>query len=109
MDRSGWARGTSSSLLGGAGKCCLGFYAIACGYTAKEISGVWDPYELVKKAGNKLPQGLVLFTEGGIRAQTDVCDAIIDTNDTHLTGDEEREKRLTELFEEIGVSVQFVG
>lgn len=50
VDRKGWVRGREDvSLLNYYGKCCLGFAALALGYSEEQIRNIGRPEELVDK------------------------------------------------------------
>lgn len=106
IKRSKWLRGEGgdcSYLLRKSDKkmCCLGFLALACGYTRKNISGYAEPTCLVD---NKFPLGLI--DEKG--RSTPKCNSLMDINDSETFTDSVRELELKILFKKINVRVQFV-
>lgn len=85
-------------------RCCLGFCALAYGFTEEEIDGVADPSELLRQMGNFSEPGestQLMNTQLSVRA-------IVLNDDDGLTGPE-REAALIALFAEHGHEVVFDG
>jgi hypothetical protein len=125
IDRSRWARGairpvaTMLQSKEDGSRCCLGFFALACGYTEAEIEDRATPINVVNNGvtrNNKFPQWLV-HTDG---AHSYAAARLMSVNDTAgflgksglpVAGAEneaEREKRVAEIFADNGVVVKFV-
>ncbi len=82
-------------------RCCLGFFANACGLSDRQIVNcheLSDVSEVSTKGAtddwNSLPIGLL--------------GDIMETNDNGNTSDEQREKKLTKLFKKAGHEIVFV-
>jgi hypothetical protein len=102
IDRKRWKRGDSgSALLTRSGQmCCLGFYARACGFSAKEILDVGDLESLVDFYGSA----------GGISKSILANENdLIRVNDSETVRGKDRERELTRLFEAYGVKLSFKG
>lgn len=119
IDRTKWYRGHGSSgsaLVRSADHlmCCLGFCALQRGFTKDELLEIGTPGEIVsvgrwQEDALWRVRGLVdTYDEGGIY-ETDVCDRLVDVNDDEDLSEPTRERRITELFAEIGVAVTFVN
>ena len=105
--RDKWLRGEGgpdSSLLNDAGRmCCLGFFAEACG--AKDIRGVtWMDAPFRSQVPAWAWDLLVKYGSD----DTDYAASLTKANDNKDIGDDEREAKLTELFAEAGIKVNFV-
>jgi len=128
--RATWVRGTCllgpgnptydergiSMLLNDKGRrCCLGFVGQQlCEVTDDEAKTSYYPSNrwVLQKFHQHLPG---LFKDKllarGIGAKADlseVCNDIVAVNDTQALTDEEREKKLIELFKKIDVEIEFV-
>lgn len=112
IKRSEWLRGFDSRLLevDSGKKCCLGFYAIACGYSEKEISDYGSPSNLLEidNVPNLFPEWLVPSREN--RLNSSPAANLININDMNndVLGDKERESIIKEIFSNHGVKVTFV-
>lgn len=124
IDRKQWRRGPQTqvikeydptSLLCKDGtKCCLGFYALQCGFQPEQIKGMGDPTE-VSVDYNESPKDwekLVTFYEDDeygtfSTLSTDLTNGAIDINDSDKLSEEEREKALIKLFATDGIEVEF--
>lgn len=122
IDRNSWSRGIpkDTCLLNANGMCCLGFAALACGYSEDQIKGEERPEELVNNLlrRNKGKEGFNLWFDGLIERSgsdcypfnsTKICEDIIECNDSYDLSDEEREEELKNLFGKLGVEVDFVS
>lgn len=114
IDRTRWLRGESQGVLLRArdGKmCCLGFEAIRRGCTEDEIAGVTTPAYLSKDNPHiKLFTDLSLVDERGLPYDDNaLCESLTATNDAGDLSDAARESRITELFAEIDIEVEFVN
>lgn len=100
-----WARGdlqTNILLRTESGKqCCLGFFARACGYKAREITGQANLFDLVERPD----RGTKIYQQFGI--DEDTHEDIVFCNDDVFIEEPEREKRLKELFASQGIEVTF--
>lgn len=111
VDRRTWARGQRNgepALLNEQGcRCCLGFYAAACGVPDADMSNEQSPGSIYGWETKLIHAG---EGAGGIYHVDAQCTTLLmRTNDaTNLTEDE-REARLTEQFAAIGITVRFVG
>lgn len=126
IDRKQWRRGETSveqklndptSLLCKDGtKCCLGFYALQCGFTPEQIKGLGEPIEVyidyneVTKDWEKLVRFIEDEEFGTMDTSgTMLTSAAIDINDDILLSEEDREARLTAVFAKEGIEVEFHG
>jgi hypothetical protein len=98
IDREKWLRGSwKSSLLNSEGKmCCLGMAARQCGFEEKDIlqkdspaSIDWTPFLNRTGGNNRLTMTMMSW------------------NDKTIYTDAQREKKLTELFKRMGVTLKF--
>lgn len=126
--RSKWLRGkpTNSMLLNCNGDmCCLGFLSIAQGFTEQEIKGVQTPADLIDR-GTKSIDDFSEDTKFLVRKSfisdeeseepitseyfinSDVCCALMQTNDSPSITDKEREEMLTYYFSDQDIEVEFV-
>lgn len=107
--RDKWYRGNSynSSLLRADGKmCCLGFYAKKCGYAEEEIFTKTSPHDLAYH-GQTIKEGLEKLLDTR-NSNNEICDQLIDINDSHITSEQVREQIVSDLFKQIDVEVEFV-
>ncbi len=92
-------------------KCCLGFYANACGFNDEQITELGHLEELLDPGyGGPVPgqfKDLVHQSPSGYYNGTDLEREIIRTNDTTSLTDEEREAKLKELFAKAGITINF--
>jgi len=106
IERSKWLRGgagvVSMLLSPKSGRmCCLGFYALACGYGREDIANVVSPMRLK----NPLMFSSTIATE---RGNSDQCNKLMNVNDEEMLEEPQREQQLTTLFKEINVNVMFI-
>lgn len=110
IERDRWLRGKPNSALltdraEDAGKmCCLGFFGIACGLTSDQIRGWQAPASLESSLRRKYPSWL-LNTDGRLNSGTGVD--LMSVNDDSTIDDARREERISELFADRGVEVEF--
>ncbi len=126
ITRSLWARGghPNTSLLDIEGKmCCLGFYALACGYQKTDILNLGEPHEI--NAHNKdiplfYPSWLVIAEEVPNECEhweaesyhmeygvNDDGGELMKYNDSDRLSESEREAKVAEVFARHGVTVEF--
>jgi hypothetical protein len=86
--------------------CCLGFYALACGYSDSEISDRTTPESLTDM--NRWPEWMIEEHEGRVYDSDEVCTLINRNDATRITG-AKREKEIAAIFARHGVEVEFVG
>lgn len=122
IDRSKWHRGEGSQgsallRIGDEKMCCLGFYALASGFSKEEIRGRHYPDSLER------PWACAILKSEADPANTCRLEAFHDTpvvctelgrkaawhNDRSDISGEEREAELTALFAENGVEVEFIN
>ena len=122
INRKYWARGNgtdvSNHLLNRNGtRCCLGFYAQACGIPDKELRGVGLVSDVVRSStvewNTRLADDSKLLAFAQDKPTTQ---ALVDTNDSYIgeyrsspASEEEREKKIANLFKRFGITVKFVG
>ena len=87
----------------GSKMCCMGFFSLESGVSKEEISGKQAIEILDRKYTGKL------WDNSCSTYEDDVLAEIYGVNDDERFSDEERERRLTELFKERNVTVHFVG
>lgn len=109
--RDSWARGTGaieSRLLRENGQmCCLGFLALACGYSREYIEGVSTPASLLRDVpdlDNLWPDGTLTTASHS----TPTINQMMRTNDAREMPAPLRELLLRKLFADIGYAVEFV-
>lgn len=126
IKRSRWGRGTGNgSLLKPSNGllCCLGFYALACGATESQIVNtkrLSSPgVDLLRFLGDGVTTDRwSLQDQRSLQDQWSLQDQLMSVNDWIITvedipgkervdSEEERERRITELFAGIDVSVTF--
>lgn len=125
VKRSEWVRGASkvSALLvkedarseayPDRKRCCLGFFANACGIPDSALKGSstparyqhQDPWEPVSREWDKL----TIWSLSGRRLNGELCGNLMACNDNLDITDYEREVELTSLFSELGHTVVFVA
>lgn len=116
VDRETWLRGegpSDSYLLRGTDRnmCCLGFLAKACAYSDADIIGSSAPSTVaVLKGVNNFPKSLVELTGSNGLVNSMLCLKIMKAND-RLSDDEDesREEKLTRLFKEADIEVEFIN
>ena len=111
IDRAKWQcaghRDGATFLLNDVGKmCCLGFQAIAVGYSVRSIKGKSDPCEVAR--GKSCKPGLPVSQSDGYWANLAWADLAIEINDK-VRDDANRESQLTELFAANGWELVFTG
>lgn len=92
-------------------RCCLGFCALQCGLTEKEIYHVDFPGRL--RVSFKDHPRLTAFVNTKMSItkypNSRLSEKALGINDAGRLTDEKREKQLTELFAEYGHTIRFVG
>jgi hypothetical protein len=118
INRREWRRGESAAEKGDptallckdGSKCCLGFYALQCGFTPKQIRGALGPIDVPVTNKTTSPEWLkLIWFNAALRIHQNsllTADAM-QINDTADYTEEERESKLTKLFAENGVEVEF--
>jgi hypothetical protein len=114
VDRKTWYRGKGSAhsrLLNDEGQmCCLGFYAVAAGLPTDAIRRAACPSDvpraLWKTKLTSMDETVPLLPEA---RDTNAAHILMRMNDVEDVADEDREKRITDLFKQIGIDVKFVG
>lgn len=126
IDRNKWLRGnpnTAQLLRIDNGKmCCLGFFALALGYTEDQISGLGDPIETIIDGPrpNLWPtwgvcrrEKLIEHDQGDAHVReeyedTDDFNQLMTVNDDAQRSERSREDRIRSIFARNGVEVKFV-
>lgn len=109
VQEKNWFRGQGdddSLLLRDDGKmCCLGFFALHCGYEPEEINGKLSPGHLCRnvKPDNSLNK---LVDARGFN--NNICKNLMIVNDDASIQDELRKENIKEYFKQINVEVEFV-
>lgn len=118
VKRSQWYRGSgpgrSRLLIENSARdeepsmCCLGFAALACGYSALDILDVASPARIYDPELDA-PRGFFgyLVEADASEINTDLAQYLMEINDERKLSEIERECRLTILFASIGVEVTF--
>lgn len=114
IDRSKWRNGSQDEekygetmLLGQDGmKCCLGFEAMRCGLTERQIRGKQSPSDVAPSNRKKIPH---LVDEYSFYNQSCFSINAIEINDEADISKKDREARLKELFAEQNIKLKFVG
>lgn len=128
----------SNKMTGDDKMCCLGIYLEQLGVPRESMrgwstSGEWQDamkdltaetaehfwimpeplksnYEGVRDAAVKVSEDAPwLFTNDFAETDTELAGAMMIVNDDPNITDEEREKRLTEMFAEVGIEVEFIN
>jgi hypothetical protein len=119
IDRKEWRRGGSAAekedptalLCKDGRKCCLGFYALQCGFTPKQIRGALCPVDVFPvEYKTTSPEWLKLVWFDAVlktHLNTPLTGEAMRINDTADYTEEERESQLTKLFAENGIEVEF--
>lgn len=112
INREEWYRGkgsqTSMLLLSQEKKkCCVGFFALACGFSEDQISDV-DTFEKLICQENAEGQEEEMF-EGIIEYPNSIFDELYLENDVPGREEPKREKAIRQLFKKLGVKVRFTG
>ena len=119
IEEKKWARGEESRLLDSEDgrMCCLGFAALACGFTEDEINSNGLPEDMMNELDedNKETKGSwysgLLMEDPSLRSKykdTKLTSDLVSVNDDLFIDDETRKRRLKILFAKIGVEVEFV-
>jgi hypothetical protein len=95
-------------------KCCLGFYALSCGLTSKQITGKANPEDLLPGVVDDNPPSKALppqflktmFTTK--KVQRNIVDKLMAVNDGGKMALDERKAKITKLFRTLGVGVTFI-
>lgn len=108
IERSKWSRGKGNDvynyLLDAEGKmCCLGFYALACGFSTNEIQDIESPEQVSRCNWD------TFLVSKGFRTdkQTEDAATLMATNDSSKISDEERESIITDIFKKHNIDVTF--
>lgn len=88
-------------------RCCLGFFANACGIPDEELEERPSPAS-VSAFGVSTDWDALSYGSGLSADDTEHCREIITCNDTAGATDTRREKELRRLFDEIGHEIVFV-
>lgn len=118
IDRREWARGSvggESALLNHIGsKCCLGFEALACGFTKEDIAHTGTPEDIglfhdveTEYAIAKAPHLFVSSID--YLSDSPFVNRAVKINDNAKITEVTREKRLTALFEKEGIELEFIN
>lgn len=115
IKRSQWhhQQGVAGSLLKVpyTGKmCCLGFFALAEGYTEEQITNICDLHSLVAIHGMKGEYMPKLLHQGANKVfnNNTLCRRMMAYNDSYAEDFKRVEVFLTGFFEQIGVKLEFV-
>jgi hypothetical protein len=107
INRKTWLRGEDNSALfrpSDGKKCCLGFYALACGLKVRDIKDQSEPIDTDERKHSKMA---ALFKKDGL--QNALCYRLMKINDNENTTDARKEKAIKNNFTKVGVGVEFVG
>jgi len=115
VKREQWLRGGGSfdsELRNAEGKmCCLGFCALQVfDYDPSDIEGVAYPHEIDDGLEEYILRNdweKVFTLESEESDAVRYLDAIAGVNDSKLLSDDEREEKLTSLFHDAGIEIEF--
>ena len=118
IDRAKWSNGTfmeqyvnpPASVLYSSKtdrSCCLGLILEQCGYRQSELAGVCTPEYIVDHW--MVPEWMTKKSLYGDWIDSDVVNEMVGINDNRDLEESEREHRLTELAQSVGVDLRFVG
>jgi hypothetical protein len=88
--------------------CCLGFYALQCGYTVDDIVEQFEPADLVNNTKKNcwpdwcVAEGLCEYFDSN-----DVNE-LIKINDSEIVSEQHRESAISKIFARHGVEVEFI-
>lgn len=114
IDRTKWIRGNpaKSALLVDGKMCCLGFHALACGYTNEQMEGVRTPMSLMSQSHvNNYPVNMAhIMPMGELEKGNTVWQLmhINDDPDIDVT-DAMREQEIIELGKQIDIEFEFIN
>ena len=114
IKRSEWLRGEGSEnsylLRSKDGKkCCVGFFANACGLNDDVIKNYGDLCNMYLSNSNIcLNENLHKLIDVVLMVNSDIADNIYQTNDNKRFCDAEREEILVKLFKQIDCEAEFV-
>jgi hypothetical protein len=119
ISRATWYRGkgdANSLLLNAEGnKCCLGFYAKACGFEDEQITHAPTPCQIKNissiKADDVWRTILLKPNKNSLSykaiSDSDIGNLLMTVNDDIYIGDAERETRIINIFATHGIEVMF--
>ena len=88
--------------------CCLGFLGEACGLTKTALRDNGDFTDLSRPLIAEIPQELVKRGDHvGLYSNTEIATQLMNLNDETGIDDIERERSLTGIFAQIGLTVEF--
>jgi len=109
VDRQRWLRGDLNSFLlreSDKKMCCLGFAALAAGATKDEINGLTSPANIP----TILPDLVTKDYDDSDYFDNKIADQLMLVNDTEsITNDSEREAKIIELGNEVGIQFEFIN
>lgn len=111
IKRSEWSRGRESCLLDSNGqKCCLGFYALACGLSKSKILEETSPENLERKYYNNKWDTFLLENnkDNPWGYDSGSCTRLMEINDDNMSSDKDKEKEIKSIFKGKGIKVKFV-
>lgn len=115
--RRNWSRGKGSvhsCMLNNKGqRCCLGFYAKACGIPDAKMKDKTDPVSMIMTSpfdstADILWKTFLIEGSNGKEDCADLTRHIIAMNDETRVTSERREKKLTKFFKRVGIKLLFV-
>lgn len=123
VDRRRWLRGEGDGKLRDeeGNRCCIGFYAGACGYKADKLNGVCTLDELVSEKDDNFfsirgydsdlifkdyPKALRKAYES-VQMGEDFFKNLYEINDDDDIRDKEREEKIKKIFKSRGIKVIF--
>lgn len=114
IDRQKWDRGRSPSLdqpialLSDSGMCCLGFFALSCGYTEEEITDIAAPSDLNNPS--RIPDWMIYKNEIFDTWEDSIsCQNLMGINDDTKITDTKREELIRMEFAKNDVEVEFIN
>ncbi len=111
VKRSEWLRGEADAYLLRAKdskKCCLGFLALAKGFTNEEIYEKGQLEELSVDIPGYVKKCEYEYEESVYFDDTSITARAIEINDSTAISDEVREEQLKAIFAEAGDEIEFV-
>ena len=116
IDRKTWIRGEDSGasclLRSSDGKkCCLGFYALACGLHENQIREKPAPANLsntgIKQWNDTMYRSIPTDAYQTLKHSSIAQHLMLINDEVCFSSEEEREQKIKELFARIGVEVEF--
>lgn len=113
VKRSEWLRGEGDDdsylyRTTDSKKCCVGFFALACGLEQRQIENIVSMAELNKVIGSVYNGRFVTKTSPTTWTTSFSAAKIYAINDSEILTDQEREATLINYFQELDIKINFI-